>query len=93
MQPVKIPNRVDDPIHVLLWSLDELAPMFGGLILGMAVGQAMIGFVVGLVVTNFYRRYRDSHPDGFLLHLVYWGGFLFSKARTMVNPYVRRYFP
>ncbi|TDX26810.1 conjugal transfer pilus assembly protein TraL [Modicisalibacter xianhensis] len=93
MEPVRIPSRIDDPVHVLLWSLDELAPMFCGLILGMAIGQATIGFLVGLMVTNFYRRYRDTHPDGYLLHIVYWAGFVFTKARSMVNPYVRRYLP
>ncbi len=26
MKPVKIPRRVDEPPHLLLWSADELAP-------------------------------------------------------------------
>jgi conjugal transfer pilus assembly protein TraL len=93
MQPVKIPSRIDDPVHVLMWSLDEMAPIFCGLILGMAIGQAMIGLGIGLVITNFYRRYRDNHPDGYLLHIAYWGGFMFTKARSMVNPFIRRYLP
>lgn len=30
MKPVKIPRRVDEPPHLLLWSADELAPMLLG---------------------------------------------------------------
>lgn len=93
MEPVRIPSRIDDPIHVLMWSLDEMAPIFAGLILGIAVGQAMIGFGIGLVVTNQYRKYRDNHPDGYLIHIAYWGGFMFTKASSMVNPFIRRFLP
>ena len=93
MQPVQIPTRCDDPIHVLIWSLDELAPMFIGLVVGMAFGQAMIGVAIGLLITNFYKKYRDSHADGYLIHIAYWAGMLFTKARLMVNPYIRRFYP
>ncbi|MBY5940571.1 type IV conjugative transfer system protein TraL [Halomonas sp. DP5N14-9] len=93
MEPVRIPSRIDDPIHVLMWSLDEMAPIFAGLILGIAVGQAMIGFGIGLVVTNQYRKYRDNHPDGYLIHIGYWAGLLFTNARSMVNPFIRRFLP
>lgn len=93
MQPVRIPTRCDDPIHVLIWSLDELAPMFIGLVVGMAFGQAMIGVAIGFLITNFYKKYRDSHADGYLIHIAYWAGMLFTKARLMVNPYIRRFYP
>lgn len=93
MQPVKIPTRCDDPLHVLIWSLDEMAPMFIGLVFGMAMGKALIGFVAGLMVTNFYKKYRDSHADGYLIHIAYWAGFMFTKARLLVNPYIRRFLP
>lgn len=93
MEPVRIPSRIDDPIHVLMWSLDEMAPIFAGLILGIAVGQAMIGFVTGLIITNYYRKYRDNHSDGYLIHIGYWAGLLMTKSRSMVNPYARRFLP
>ena len=93
MQPVEIPQRVDDPVHLLLWSLDEMAPIILGLVGGIAVNQAMFGVVIGMVVSNFYRRYRDNHPDGYLLHMTYRAGFNFSRAPTMVNPFIRRFLP
>lgn len=93
MKPVKIPRRVDEPPHLLLWSADEMAPMLLGLTVGVILGKAFICFILGLLVTNLYRRFRDSHPDGYLLHMIYWGGLLITKSRSLVNPFVRRYFP
>lgn len=93
MEPVEIPTRCDDSIHVMIWSIDEMAPMFVGLVIGMAVGQAAIGFFCGMLITNFYRKYRESHADGYLIHIAYWFGLMFTNARVMVNPYIRRFLP
>ncbi|EPC4104322.1 conjugal transfer protein TraL [Salmonella enterica subsp. enterica serovar Newport str. CVM24403] len=51
MKPVKIPRRVDEPPHLLLWSADELAPMLLGLTIGVIIGKALICFLGGLLVT------------------------------------------
>lgn len=94
MELVRIPRRIDDPPHVLMWSLDEFMPMAVGLAFGMMIGQATISFLVGYIFTRYYRRYRDTHPDGYLLHLMYWYGIAtMKKAKTIKNPFVRRYFP
>lgn len=93
MKQIKIARRVDDPPHLLLWSADEIAPMLLGLVIGMIIGKAFICFLVGLAVTKIYSRFRDNHPDGFLLHLLYWAGLLTTKARSMRNPFIRRYLP
>ena len=70
----KIPQRVDEPPHILLWSADELAPL-------------------GFVITQFYRRYRENHPDGFLLHILYHAGIPVTKGKSMVNPFIKRLLP
>lgn len=93
MKPVRIPRRVDDPPHLLLWSADELVPMLLGLVIGIVIQKALICFLIGLAVTKLYARFRDNHPDGFLLHIIYWCGFLHTKARSMKNPFVRQYLP
>jgi conjugal transfer pilus assembly protein TraL len=93
MKPVKIPRRVDEPPHLLLWSADELAPMLLGLTIGVVIGKALICFLGGLLVTNLYRRFRDNHPDGYLLHMIYWAGFIMTKAKSLKNPFVRSYLP
>lgn len=93
MKKVKIARRVDDPPHLLLWSADEIAPMLLGLVIGMIIGEAFICFMIGFVVTKLYSRFRDNHPDGFLLHLLYWSGIPVTKARSMRNPFIRRFIP
>lgn len=34
MQPINIPQYVDDPPHLLFWQADEIAPIGIGLVLG-----------------------------------------------------------
>src|SRR3546814_12148085 len=94
MKTVKIPARVDEPPHILLWSADEMLPMLMGLGIGIVIGKAMICFLIGLVVTKLYARFRDNHPDGFLLHLIYWrseerrvGKECVSTCRSRWSPY------
>jgi conjugal transfer pilus assembly protein TraL len=93
MQPVKIPRRIDEPPHILLWSADELAPMLIGLVIGVVVGKALLFTVIGLIITNLYRRYRDNRPDGYLLHMIYWSGLPITRSKTFKNPYIRRFLP
>lgn len=93
MEPIKIPQRIDDPPHILLWSADEILPMMLGLIIGIIIKQALICFLIGLGITNLYKRFRDNHPDGVLLHILYWYGLVKGRAKSMKSPFVRNYFP
>lgn len=93
MTPVRIPRRVDEPPHILLWSADEMAPLMLGLIIGMLIEKALICTLAGLVVTKLYSRFRDNHQDGYLLHLIYKIGLLHTKAKTMANPFTKNFFP
>ncbi len=91
MEPIEIPDYIDDPPHVLLWSLDELAPPMIGVVLGIWVGQLTLMVVLGLIVGKLYSRYRDSKPDGYLNHKLYKYGLLPVKGRTFPNPYSRKF--
>ena len=93
MKPIRIPRRIDEPPHLLLWSADELAPMLLGLTIGMMIGKAFICFFVGFVISHFYKRFKDNYPDGYLLHLLYWGGLLMKKTPSLKNPYIKRFLP
>lgn len=93
MKPVTIPRRVDDPPHILLWSADEILPMMLGLVFGIFIKQALVCFLIGFAVTNLYKRFRDDHPDGVLLHMLYWVGLTKGRARSMKNPFVKIYYP
>tara|TARA_B100000446_G_scaffold184352_1_gene206169 strand:- start:49564 stop:49857 length:294 start_codon:yes stop_codon:yes gene_type:complete len=93
VQPIKIPGRVDDPPHMLLWSADELAPMLLGLTFGIFIGKALICTIAGFLVTSAYRKFRDNSPDGYFLHMLYAAGFIPPKGRSMINPFIKRLFP
>ena len=93
MQQIRIPVRIDDPPHLLLWSADELAPMLLGLTVGILIEHALACTVIGFLVTAAYRKFRDNRPDGSLLHVLYHAGFLPPKGKSMINPYVGRLFP
>ena len=93
MQPIEIPTRLDDPQQLLLWSADEIVPMILGLLFGMMIEKAFICFCAGYAVTHLYRRFRDNHADGFLIHIFYHFGFEFGTSKKLVNPYIKRFFP
>jgi conjugal transfer pilus assembly protein TraL len=93
VQPIKIPARIDDPPHMLLWSVDELAPMVLGLSFGIFINHLLLCTFIGFLITTVYKKFRDNSPDGYLLHMLYHFGFLPSKGKSMLNPYVRRLFP
>ncbi|QSV17592.1 type IV conjugative transfer system protein TraL [Photobacterium ganghwense] len=92
MKPVEIPRRIDDPIHALLWSLDELLPISIGMVVGVMLGKAAICTLIGFGITNLYKRFRDNHPDGYMFHSLYWFGVM-GGSRSMINPYIRRLYP
>lgn len=93
MSQVQLPQYVDDPPHVLLWRADELVPVLLLLIVGMIIGKPMIFVIVGLVISKIYGRFSDGTPDGYVLHQIYWMGFIPAKSKSIPNPYARRYLP
>ena len=93
VQPVRIPTRADDLPHMLLWSADEIMPIIGGLGIGIVLDQVLICVVIGAITTNLYKRFRDLHPDGFLMHLAYHYGFGFSCSASMINPFIKNLLP
>lgn len=93
MEPVRIPTRADDPPHLLMWSADEILPLVGGLGLGIVLDQVLMCVLAGSVATNLYKRFRDLHPDGYLMHLAYHYGFGFSRAPSMINPFIKSLLP
>jgi len=93
MDPVRLPTKIDEPHQFLLWSADEIIPLMVFLLFGVMLNQAIILTVLGLILTHYYKKYKNSRPDGFLLHALYWAGLIPSKNKTMVNPFKRRFLP
>ncbi|MCK9172182.1 MAG: type IV conjugative transfer system protein TraL [Desulfuromonas thiophila] len=93
MDPLRLPTYVDEPHQFLLWSADEIIPLLTLFVLGVMFEQICIFTFVGFLLTSFYKKYKNSRPDGFLLHGLYWAGLLPARARCFVNPFIRRFFP
>ena len=89
----KIPNYQDDPAQLFFWEFDEfllLAVFFG---VGLVVNHLFAIMCVAWVTLRAYRKVRDRRANFFVVHLLYWkSGIGPTKARTVPNPFIRRYF-
>ncbi len=90
MEPVAIPKTIDDPIHILLWSADEIVPFMVCMLTGILIDQFIPALAIGVISVKFYRRFRDNRPDGYTLHAVYWLGLLPSNGRPLTPCYPAR---
>ena len=93
MEPVAIPKTIDDPIHLLLWSADEIVPFMVCMLTGMLINQFIPALALGVIAVKLYRRFRDNRPDGYTLHAIDWLGLLPSKATTIPNLFIRQFYP
>lgn len=88
-QQLTLPRTVDDPPQLMLWSADELIPMLTCIGLGILIDHFFTLLVSGVVLWRVLRRYKDSRPDGYMLHAVYWTGLVLSRSRVLPNPFRR----
>ncbi len=93
MKEIHIPTHIDEPPYLLLWSADECIPLIAGFGFGLLIDQVFLCTTAGAVISHFYKKFRDLHTDGYLLHLLYWYGLGFCKSKSMVNPFTRRFIP
>lgn len=88
---IKMPRTLDDPPQILLWSADELVPVILSILFGVITANFFLFLLLGLVVWRLMRRFKDSRPEGYMLHLLYWIGLPIGKARLLPNPYRRHW--
>ncbi|WP_295386103.1 type IV conjugative transfer system protein TraL [uncultured Thiodictyon sp.] len=88
-----MPKYVDDPPHLLLWRIDDLAPIVLMLVVGILADRLSLFLLIGVLLVRFYSKYRESRPDGHALHALYWFGLLPITGRTTPNPFCRRWLP
>ncbi|MFO1433931.1 MAG: type IV conjugative transfer system protein TraL [Candidatus Competibacteraceae bacterium] len=93
MEPLEIPRGVDDTHQFLLWSIDEMLPLFLLALVGVLSQQLTLCLLLGALVVRLLRRYRDRRPDGYLYHALYWVGLTPLKGYSLINPYRRRFLP
>jgi len=90
---LKIPTEIDTPHQVLLWATDEFVPFMIFLVIGNLIGHLIMFCFLGGVMGHLYRRYKNTRPDGYLNHLLYWAGFKTQQGITYVNPFIREFLP
>lgn len=88
-----IPRHINLPQQIFFWSTDELVPFSVLFVLGMITGLLIQGLLAGIALMVFLRRFRDSRPDGYLLHRLYAWGLIPIKGNAAINPLHRRILP
>ncbi len=53
MEPVAIPKTIDDLIHLLLWSADEIVPFMVCMLSGMLIDQFIPALALGAIAVKF----------------------------------------
>lgn len=53
----------------------------------------MLSAGISICLSWAFMKYAERRPDGFLLHAAYWYGLYPIKARTAINPFLRRIDP
>ena len=93
MQPIKIPQYVDDPTMVLFWAADEVAPFFAAAGIGMVFEQMLYSFLICLAYVRFQRKFKGARLRGFGGHMLWYHGILpVTPCRTIPDPYAREFY-
>lgn len=90
-EQLSLPRAIDDPPQLMLWSADELMPMLTCVGIGIMINHFFVMLFVGVALWRLLRRFKDSRPDGYMLHFVYWLGLVLSRSRVLPNPFRRRW--
>lgn len=94
MERVPFPRDVDAPQRFLLWTVDQFMVFAVFLGIGIFSHALFTCIVIGIVCSWGFTRWRDSKPDGFLVHMAYWYGVIVpKKLRSVPNPFIRRIYP
>jgi len=91
MEPIKIPRYIDDSPQLLFWKADEAVPFILMLCVGIMIDHLGICLVIGYFFVKLFRKFRDNNPDGYVMHLMYWCGFMPFKSRIIPNAFSRRF--
>lgn len=92
MERIDFPRHADAPQRILFFTMNQVIPFAGFVVIGMATEQLALCMLAGAVASWFFNRFTDSMPDGYLAHAGFWYLGLASKGRA-VMPHVRRIYP
>ncbi|NVP00681.1 type IV conjugative transfer system protein TraL [Photobacterium damselae subsp. damselae] len=86
-EEIDIPDLCDEPIHFLLWQWDQALPVSVGLMIGIVIGYALFGLILGFGLVRIYTKTKDSKPKGYFFHILYDKGLFITqdKIKSMPN--------
>lgn len=93
MQIRPLPRHLDMPQRILIFQVDELVPAAVFFMIGLGTGHVIKMIILALASVWVMRRFRDTQPDGYLYHWLYWYGFAPARCRQTLNPFLRRILP
>lgn len=91
MSEETLPEGIDEPQQVLLWTIDEAIPLVGMFVIGFIMEQIILFTAIGFLFSKLVRKYKDIRPDGFMAHTLWYWGIGAVKGHTMLNPFKRSF--
>lgn len=85
-EEIVTPDLVDEPTHFLIWQWDQAMPVSVGLIIGIVIGYALYGVLLGIGLARLYSKTKDLKPKGYFLHLIYDLGFISESEKIKSMP-------
>jgi conjugal transfer pilus assembly protein TraL len=92
-QIMPFPRYLNTPQRLLFWTLDQLIPFGFFMCAGIITDRPLICITLGVVASRWLTKYRDSRPDHFMYHALYWVGIISYKGRCAINPFIKRVYP
>lgn len=90
MKTVAIPRYVDAQYQVLLWEIDEIAPIIAVIALGLVTDTLTVLLIPAFLAAKIFSTYKRNHLPGILLHLAHYYGIV-PINRVFGLGSVRRY--
>ncbi|NMR84096.1 type IV conjugative transfer system protein TraL [Vibrio parahaemolyticus] len=88
-----LPMRVNEPMMVIFWDVDEVRPIILSFALGVPFDAINYVLPVGLLYFYVARRIKAKYAKGILNHIAWWHGILPMKTtRPMPDPLIRALF-
>ena len=73
MDKYHIPQYLDEPLRILLLTVDELAFFFAPFLLSLLVfSQPLLGGVIGGALVFILKRIKGEQGHYFIYNLIYW---------------------
>jgi len=90
MEPVQIPQYIDNPPQIMFWEADEIAPSLFLVGIGIMTGTLTYCLVLAYGAHRIFGHFKRKHLRGYLMHVVYRIG-LVPLNKRFTNGGIRHY--